>query len=73
MISLPLDAPEWAHEFARQVDVQMSDNALPHYSKTNLPPAKKTGRQIFIKEDLRPAYSDGTDWRWVSDETKVNP
>lgn len=81
MIRLPVSAsaPPWAHQFARTIELAMNreTNAqrprkLPQYASTALPNASTyEGHQIYVSDTNRVAYSDGTNWRYQSDEALV--
>lgn len=72
-------APPWAHEMARAIEaaVNRALNAqrpwpLAKYPGTGLPDATKyAGHLIYISTTNRVAYSDGTNWRYTSDEALV--
>lgn len=76
---MPADAPAWAHAFARSIEAVLNVNErprrpvpLPQYPSTGLPSAADwTGHLIFVTTTNRTAYSDGTNWRYQSDEATV--
>lgn len=78
-IQLAGSAPPWAHQMAQTIAeaVNRALNAkrprpLAHYPSTALPDATKfAGHQIYVSTTNRVAYSDGTDWRYQSDEALV--
>jgi len=50
-------------------------NQLTSFTKTTLPSASPAGKMIFVSNATGgavPAYSDGTNWRRVSDQTIIN-
>lgn len=81
MIRIPVSAsaPAWAHTMARTIEraVNQETNAkrprkLPQYASTALPNASTyEGHQIYVSNTNRVAYSDGTNWRYQSDEATV--
>lgn len=78
-VQLAGDAPGWAHQMARTIEnaVNRALNAqrpsrLPKYASTALPDATAfDGHQIYVTTTNRVAYSDGTNWRYQSDEALV--
>lgn len=78
-VRMPTDAPEWAHRFARSLEIALRRNAraqrprwLPQYASSALPDAALyEGHQIYVSDTNRVAYSDGTNWRYQSDEALV--
>lgn len=81
IIQIPVDgsAPSWAHQMAQTIEaaVNRALNAqrprpLAKYPSTGLPDATKfAGHLIYVSTTNRVAYSDGTDWRYTSDEALV--
>jgi uncharacterized lipoprotein YmbA len=81
MIQIQVDAnaPPWAHHMARTIEQavskalnQQSPRRLPKYASAALPDASRfEGHQIYVTTTNRVAYSDGTDWRYQSDEATV--
>lgn len=81
MIQIPVaaDAPSWAHHMANTIATAVSQaiNAqkpqrLQKYASTALPNAGSyQGHLIYISTTNRVAYSDGTAWRYTSDEALV--
>lgn len=81
MIPVAADAPAWAHEFARRVDLEIQEQgrqpvALPSFIKTNLPDsARYRTCWIFVADEAGgavPAFSDGTEWRRCTDRAVVS-
>ena len=54
---------------------QLAPNLLKSYTKALLPSASDyTTGVVFVTGEVggdRPAYSDGTNWKWFSDDTTV--
>lgn len=81
MIRIPVSAsaPAWAHQMARTIEAAVSreinakrPRKLPPYASTALPNASTyEGHQIYVSDTNRVAYSDGSDWRYQSDEALV--
>ncbi len=76
MIAVEASAPAWAHELARRVGEALRDQAgqpvrLPGFTIVDLPSAARfNGCMIFITNESGgavPAFSDGADWRRVTD------
>lgn len=56
---------------SREINAQRPRN-LPPYASTALPNASTyEGHQIYVSDTNRVAYSDGSDWRYQSDEALV--
>jgi|GEM_PF-5595163 hypothetical protein len=76
MIQAPVNAPEWAHDFALRVANELQTLAsvpirLPVYTVTNLPKADRF-KDCWIKVSNEtggdvPCFSDGTNWRRCTD------
>lgn len=74
-VSVPANAPDWAHQLARDVSLIAADRSLIRVSLTRLPPATPAGQVIFVTDATGggvPAYSDGTEWLRFSDDTAVS-
>lgn len=60
----------------REIDRQISKlTAPPKFTPATLPdPARSERETLFVNTGaaLRPAYCDGTEWRWFSDDTIVS-
>jgi hypothetical protein len=65
------DAPPWAHDLAAQVTdaIEAGSGApvrLPRYASADLPGAGRYhGCLVHVTPTDRPAYSDGTVWRYL--------
>lgn len=78
-IQVSASAPDWAHQMARTIEASLSrelnaqrPRKLPSYASTALPNASDyEGHQIYVSDTNRVAYSDGSDWRYQSDEATV--
>ena len=75
----PAEAPRWflAWMTGLEVAINRALNAQtprprPKYAIAELPAADEhAGSDVFITDTSRPAYSDGTAWRYTSDEALV--
>lgn len=68
------EAPQWAQDLARQINNQL-ERGLPNYSVARLPPATRSGVQIYVTNETGGAcvaYADGTTWRRVRDDVEVS-
>jgi len=81
MISLHADSPPWAHALARRLDEELYSSlsqpvALARYSVADLPDATRfRACVIYVTDETDgavPAFSDGADWRRVTDRTVVS-
>lgn len=69
------EAPEWAHDLVRQLNIELSGVVLPAYSLSRLPVSAKPANRLVMllaaDGSRSPIYSDGAAWRFVSDNTEV--
>ena len=78
MIKLTISnlAPQWAIELVTQIERALNGRTLPGYafdSDDGLPPATPARQIISITDRAyQVAYSDGEDWRWVSNNSVVS-
>jgi hypothetical protein len=76
-ISVPADAPNWAHALAGEIRSFLARRGsqptrTPKFLIAKLPPAQAwAGAHVFILDTNRPAYSDGTDWRYTATDTAI--
>lgn len=64
---------EWFRSVSREI--RSTKNAAPSYLKTALPPATTAGEIIFVSNESGGAvlaFSDGTNWRRVTDRAIVS-
>ena len=78
MIKLTISnlAPQWAIELVTQIERALNSRTLPGYAfdgDDGLPPATPARQIISITDrGYKPAYSDGENWLWVSDNAVVS-
>tara|TARA_R110000868_G_scaffold26661_3_gene102413 strand:- start:196 stop:441 length:246 start_codon:yes stop_codon:yes gene_type:complete len=81
MIAVEASAPVWAHELVRRIEEALGAQAgqpvrLPAFGVADLPsPARFNSCLIFISNESGgavPAFSDGADWRRVTDRAVVS-
>ena len=76
-ISVPAEAPNWAHALAGEIRAFLSRSGsqptrTPKKYIAALPPAQSwAGGHVFILDTNRPAYSDGTNWRYTATDSTV--
>jgi len=76
--SLPLDGTEYVVMVQNGVTCKCPVNALnvlASYSKAALPSASVPGSLIYVTNDVGgavPAFSDGTNWRRVTDRAVIS-
>ena len=72
MVTVPGDAPAWAHRFAADLTRELTRRtgfpaALASYSVADLPdPVRWAGTWIYVRDasgGAIPAYSNGATWR----------
>lgn len=67
---------DWARALTKHIKAQSSDVRLLEVSKDRLPPAAPNRAVLLYITDATggavPAYSDGTNWRRVTDGTIVD-
>lgn len=68
---------EWALALIKNLSARKptADIQLPIYTVTTLPSAAQSGQFIYVSDEAGgaiPAFSDGTDWRRVSDRAVVS-
>jgi hypothetical protein len=75
----------WANDMVRNIEVTFGriENTkatignivrLPRYAKAALPPVDPEGQLIYVTDDTGgavPAFSDGTNWRRVTDRAVI--
>lgn len=80
------DVSAWAAELNRVLEVTVSNilqtkqttgaiHRLPSFEVADLPSAAPAGQMIYVSDETGGAvvaYSDGTDWRRVTDRTVVS-
>lgn len=71
-----LDWRRWAEALYKHFATQREQSAvlLPIYAKAKLPPPTR-GFMIYVTDDVGgavPAFSDGADWRRVTDRAVVS-
>lgn len=69
MITVDRTAPDWAHDFARQVDAALAARRLPEHSIDRLPKAFPPDQMIVVPDATAGrvlCLSDGTDWLELS-------
>jgi hypothetical protein len=83
MITIPIDAPSWAHRFVQDVNRELAAlqagkrpaRLLPCV-KASLPKAADWPYSwIFVTDEVggaTPAFSDGTNWRRAADRAVVS-
>lgn len=76
-LSRPFSGPPWLPDFARSIERELvRSNLLPSFTVATLPSATtNTGAMIFVSDESGgavPAFSDGTNWRRVTDRTIVS-
>ena len=82
MITVAADAPQWAQRLAQDIGDELArlqarraPVALPSFAKANMPnPALYPAHWIFVTDDVggsTPAFSDGTNFRRVSDRAII--
>lgn len=81
MIPVAADAPAWAYELARRVELEIQEQAqqpvaLPSFTTSDLPDSV-TFRQrwIYVTDEAGgavPAFSDGVAWRRCTDRAVVS-
>lgn len=74
---IPNDAPHWLRDFAREIERQIeAARTLDTYTVATLPDATAFPRlTIYVSDETGgavPAFSDGTNWRRVTDRTIVS-
>lgn len=76
---------QWANDVVRTVELQFTKAELtkqtvggimrlPIYAKAALPPVDPAGQMIYVSDETGgavPAFSDGTNWRRVTDRAVV--
>lgn len=81
MITVAADAPPWAHELARRVELEIREQAmqpvfLPVFTAVDLPlSGTNSNRLIYISDESGgavPAFSDGVNWRRCTDRAVVS-
>lgn len=81
MIPVAADAPAWAHELARRVELEIQEQgrqpvALPSFTVADLPDANRfRHRWIYVSDEAGgavPVFSDGADWRRCTDRAVVS-
>lgn len=81
MIPVAANAPAWAHELARRIDLEIQEQGqqpvlIPSYSATDLPDVSRfRHRWIYVADESGgavPAFSDGTAWRRCTDRVEVS-
>lgn len=82
MVAVPRDAPIWAQQLADDVTRELRVRArgfplsLAAFSKADLPdPARWADHFIIVTDDVGgrvPAFSDGTNWRRVTDRNIIS-
>lgn len=73
----PAEAPGWFAPFSQSIERRLRQvERLPAIAVADLPDASgRTGMMIFVPDESGgavPAYSDGTDWRRVTDRAVVS-
>lgn len=73
----PAQGPDWLPEFRRSIERELErKNVLDSYTVAALPDATtQTGAMIFVSDETGgavPAFSDGTNWRRVTDRAVVS-
>lgn len=77
LIHVSAAAPQWAHALVAQINALFARrDAQPALRAklwaAQLPPASAwLGAEVFILDTNRPAYSDGTDWRYTATDLTV--
>lgn len=81
MIPVAAEAPAWAHELARRVELEIQEQgqqpvALPSYNLADLPDSGRfRNRWIYVADEgggAVPAFSDGAAWRRCTDRAVVS-